>query len=296
MKIKRNNEENINQNSKNALTDFTKKQIHMNILYHKIFLSMCIIVNICLFIFIILYSNQIKEIEEINKKNTREYRKNNNYLSEQQNSINHKIVNLLSVNRRKNLLFAYSFANKNEFELVKNFITEYYDNNLFQFDLYKLHLIYQSITFNIKYDEFTDILNYHNHLLFIIHSLKDHKFGIYIDEPIQFNEDKEFISSANNLFIFSFQSKTMHEYTGKGPALKITKKKIIEIGNEEIIIYGNFYNNGGYIKDTLESFGNLVNNNIFAYKNGNFDIKYIEIFSFYLNNNKNKNNKVFPLF
>lgn len=294
MKIKRNNEENINQNSKNSLTDFRKKQIIMNILYHKIFFGMCIFVNICLFIFIMLYSNQLQEIETITQKNTREYRKNNYYLSEQQKSINHKIVNLLSINRRKNLLFSYSFSNKIEFEMVKNFITEYYRNNPLQydehiFDDYKLHIIYSSITFDINYNDFTDILNYHRNALFIIHSVKDQKFGIYVDEPMIFNEDNEFISNENRLFIFSFQSKSMHKYIGKGPALKINRNKILEIGNEEIIIYGKFYNNGGYINYTLESFENLnKNENFFAQKNGKFDIKYIEIFAFYLDMNKIK--------
>ena len=296
MKIKRNKVENINENSKNALRDFNKKQILMNILYHKIFLGMCVLVNIGLFIFSIIYKKQLNEIAYITKKNTREYRKNNYDLVEQRNSIEHKFVNLIAINRRSNLLFAYSFKNKIEFEMVKSFIMQYYRHNPLQYDenifeKYKLHLIYQSSTSEIiNYNDFTDILNYHRNSLFIINTFNDNRFGIYVDEPIIFNADKEFISSENRMFIFSFRAKSMHKYIGNGPALKISKDNILELGEEEIIIFNNFYSNGGYINYPLLSFEGLNKfDNIFTEKNGRFDINHIEIFAFYLDENKFNN-------
>ena len=292
MKIKKSKEKNINETSKNAIKDFSKKQIITNIFYHKIFLGMCIFINIGLFVFIILYQKQLKEIEFITKMNTREYRKNNFDITEQRNSIDHKLVNLIAVTRKRNIKFAYSFENQNEFETVKNMITEYYRENPLQydeniFDKYKLHMIYQSASFNSNYNHLKDILNYHRNSLFIVHTVRGKKFGIYVDEPIIFNSEKEFVSTENKLFIFSFKAKSMHKYIGKGPALKISKKKLIEIGDSEIIIYENFYNNGGFIDYPLKNFENINEyDNIFTSENGNFDIKYIEIFAFYLDENK----------
>ena len=69
--------------------------------------------------------------------------------------------------------------------------------------------------------------------------------------------------------------------------MKINKKKFIEVGDGEIIIFDNFYNNGGFIDYPMKSFENLNEyDNIFTSENGTFDIKYIEIFAFYLDENK----------
>ena len=46
---------------------------------------------------------------------------------------------------------------------------------------------------------------------------------------IIFNTDREFISSENRMFIFSFKAKSMHRYIGDGPALKISKDNILEL-------------------------------------------------------------------
>ena len=131
MKVKRNKEENLNENSKEALKDFKMKQILMNILYHKIFLGLCILVNIGLFIFYIIYRDQLQEIELLRNKYTRDYIKSDAFLNEQRSTIDHKLVNLISISRRKNILFAYSFVNKDEYEMVKNLLLNIIEKTLF---------------------------------------------------------------------------------------------------------------------------------------------------------------------
>ena len=278
MKVLKNKNEKINLYAKNAIKNFNAKRIISNILYHKIFLGMCLIINICIFIFILIYNNQIQKLEALTNRYTKDFMKNDNFLNEQRSSIEHKLVNLISINKRNNLLFAYSFANKSEYEMIINFIREYFNSeDNIQF---KLQLIYQSCSFDNSYLNKVDILNNQIISLFIIQTLDDKKFGIYFEEPILFNEKNEFISTGNRLFIFSFKSKSMHKYIGKGPALKISKNKFIELGDEEIVINGYFYNNGGYINFPLKNFENLNGkDNIFTQKKGNFDIKNIEIFS-----------------
>ena len=280
MNVSKNKNEKINLNSKNEIKKFKAKQTISNIFYHKIFLGICIIVNICLFLFILVYNNQIQKIEALFNLYSKEYMKNDNLLMDQRSSIDHKLVNLISINKRNVFLFAYSISNKNEYEMIINFIKEFFSskhNGLLQFNL---NLIYQSSTFDPSYLEKVDILNEQKISLFIIQTLDDKKFGILVDEPILFNEENEFISTKNRIFIFSFQTKSMHKYIGEGPALKINKNEFIQLGDEEIVIYGFFYNKGGYINYPLKSFDNLNGkHNIFTSKNGKFDIKNIEIFS-----------------
>ena len=282
MKIKRNDEKNINKNSKVAIKDFHKKQILTNILYHKIFLGMCAFVNFGLFIFIVMYKNQLQKIELLTKKYTREYQKNEATLEERRSTVDHKLVNIIAISKKSNdICFAYSFENKTEYEMVHNFIIQFYVNNpLESIDIgkFKLQLIYQSTSDGPDFDTFKNILNFQKKTLFIIDTVENKKFGIYLDEMIFF-ENIEFISKENKMFIFSFQTKKMYKYIGKGPGLKINKKIILEIGNEEIIIYNNFYNNGGYINFPLKGFKGL-NENIFTEGKGEFDLKKIEVFSF----------------
>ena len=292
MKVKKRENKNINISSKNAIKDFRAKQIINNILYHKIFLGMCFIVNLGLFFFIILYDNQIKEIEILTNQYNNDYRKNDYFLIDQRASIDHKIVNLISINRRRNLFFSYTISNKIEFEMVKNFIIEYYKFHPIEyyanlFEKFKLYLIYQTNLQITNFLEIKDILNYHRISLFIVETAGNCKFGIFIDELIFFNDKTDFVSTENRLFIFSFQSKSMHKYIGKGPAFKINENKILELGDEEIVIYENYIKNGGYINYPMKSFENLnENDNIFTRNNGKFEIKNMEIFAFYLDENK----------
>ena len=287
MKIKKYKKENINEDSKNTFIDYSKKQISINIFYHKIFLGLCIFANIGLFFFILMYNKQLKKIESSTKIYSREFIKNDNLLINKRTTIDHKLVNLISINRKKSLLFAYSFINKKEFEMVQNFITDYYKNNPLQYDenifeKYKLQLIYQTSSSN-KVTDFYDIFHYHRNCLLIIHTIDNSRLGIYIDEPMIFNENKEFFSNENRLFIFSFQSKSMHKYIGNEHSLKVYQNGRLEIGNKEIIINENFFNNGGLINYPLKSFENLNEyDNFFCQQNGKFDIKNIEIFAFYL--------------
>ena len=54
---------NMNQESIKSIKDFNKKQVESNIKLHKVFLSMVIVVNIILVIFIIIYKLKISSIK-----------------------------------------------------------------------------------------------------------------------------------------------------------------------------------------------------------------------------------------
>ena len=63
MKIQSNKNNNINEESIHSLQDFRKKQIITNIRYHIIFLTLLIIINIGLTIFIIFYKSKINSLK-----------------------------------------------------------------------------------------------------------------------------------------------------------------------------------------------------------------------------------------
>ena len=125
MNSKKHKEININEESKIALDDYNTKKISMNIFYYKIFLGLCIISNIGLFVFILIYQNKIKEIDSLTKSYSSKSKNEEEKYDKQQSKIDNKLTNLIAISERRNIFFSYSFLNKSEYDLAKNFILEY---------------------------------------------------------------------------------------------------------------------------------------------------------------------------
>lgn len=291
MNSKKHKEININEESKIALDDYNTKKISMNIFYYKIFLGLCIISNIGLFVFILIYQNKIKEIDSLTKSYSSKSKNEEEKYNKQQSKIDNKLTNLIAISERRNIFFSYSFLNKSEYDLAKNFILEYHHNvsniNFEQIDLiYKIKMIYQSASDYFSYVDLVKLLNYRKNALIIVNSLEDEKFGIFLDEKILFNKESKLISQGKKCFLFSFNSKKKFNFIGEKNGIKIndTTESIFIIGNEEIVIYNYFYNFGGRINYPLNSFEKLEEGkNDFINIKGMFDIKNLEIFEVYFN-------------
>ena len=291
MNSKKHKEININEESKIALDDYNTKKISMNIFYYKIFLGLCIISNIGLFVFILIYQNKIKEIDSLTKSYSSKSKNEEEKYNKQQSKIDNKLTNLIAISERRNIFFSYSFLNKSEYDLAKNFILEYHHNvsniNFEQIDLiYKIKMIYQSASDYFSYVDLVKLLNYRKNALIIVNSLEDEKFGIFLDEKIMFDKEGKLISQGKKCFLFSFNSKKKVNFIGEKNGIKIndTTESIFIIGNEEIVIYNYFYNFGGRINYPLNSFEKLEEGkNDFINIKGMFDIKNLEIFEVYFN-------------
>ena len=290
MKISKYKEIKIDDNSKIAIYDYNMKKRSMSIFYYKIFLGMCILVNIGLFIFIFIYHYKIREIESLTSIYSSQSKQKGELFNKQQINIDHKLTNLIAISKRRSLFFSYSFLNQSEFDLVKNFIVDYTFNsastsNNLEIN-YEIEMIYQSSSDYFKYVDLVELLNHRMNSLIIVNSLEDEKFGIYLDDKIEFDNHNKFVSEGKHMFLFSFKHKKMIKYIGKNSGIKIDDKSenIITIGNDEIIIYNYFYNFGGAINYPLDSFEKIdgLENN-FINLNGNFDIKNIEIFEITMN-------------
>ena len=291
MNSKKHKQININEESKIALDDYNTKKISMNIFYYKIFLGLCIISNIGLFVFILIYQNKIKEIDSLTKSYSSKSKNEEEKYNKQQSKIDNKLTNLIAISERRNIFFSYSFLNKSEYDLAKNFILEYHHNvsniNFEQIDLiYKIKMIYQSASDYFSYVDLVKLLNYRKNALIIVNSLEDEKFGIFLDEKIMFDKESKLISQGKKCFLFSFNSKKKVNFIGEKNGIKIndTTESIFIIGNEEIVIYNYFYNFGGRINYPLNSFEKLEEGkNDFINIKGMFDIKNLEIFEVYFN-------------
>ena len=291
MKITKNKEKNIDEDSKIAIGDYNFKKISMNINYYKIFLGLCILSNIGLFIFIIIYQNKLKEIETLTKAYSTQSKNEEEKYNIHQSNIDNKLTNLIAISERRNNFFSYSFLNESEYDLIKNFILDYHSNinninsNFAQNNFtYKIKMIYQSASDYFSYVDLVNLLNLRRNLLLIINSLDDEKFGIFLDEKIIFDKENQLNSEGKKFFLFSFSNKKMVKYIGKKSGIKINDKteSILVVGNNEIVIYNYFYNFGGCINYPLNSFEKLENgNNNFINIKGNFDIKNLEIFEVY---------------
>ena len=291
MKITKNKEKNIDEDSKIAIGDYNFKKISMNINYYKIFLGLCILSNIGLFVFIIIYQNKLKEIETLTKAYSTQSKNEEEKYNKHQSNIDNKLTNLIAISERRNNFFSYSFLNKSEYDLIKNFILDYHSNinninsNFAQNNFtYKIKMIYQSASDYFSYVDLVNLLNLRRNLLLIINSLDDEKFGIFLDEKIIFDKENQLNSEGKKFFLFSFSNKKMVKYIGKKSGIKINDKteSILVVGNNEIVIYNYFYNFGGCINYPLNSFEKLENgNNNFINIKGNFDIKNLEIFEVY---------------
>jgi hypothetical protein len=286
MKISKYKEISIDDNSKIAIYDYNIKKRSMNIMYYKIFLGMCILVNIGLFLFIFIYQYKIQEIEYLTSVYSSQSKQKGDLFNQQQTNIDKKLTNLIAISKKRSLFFSYSFLNQSEFDLVKNFIIDYTFNLTNpaseNFDLdYEIEMIYQSSSDYFKYVDLVELLNHRRNCLIIVNTLEDEKFGIYLNDEILFDSHNKFISEGKHMFLFSFRHKKMIKYIGKNSGIKIDDKSenIITIGNDEIIIYNYFYNFGGAINYPLDSFEKIEGlENNFIQLNGNFDIKNIEIF------------------
>ena len=269
----------MNPDSIKSLKEFNKKQIKINIRIHLFFLSMIVIINVCLFNFIIMYNNQISEIKLKSSESKSSLNSGQNNIMTQQNSIEHKLVNIFSIslNIYGNTHFSMLFEKSEEVTMVKSFINDYT-----KIDNPKLLLIYQGNNDSDDSRILLNIIQYFNNVLIIIGTKDGHKFGFFFEDTISPNSKGYFESESDKCFIFSFQNKEKYKCLNNGINLAVNKFNLFNIGDGDIIINHNFMINGGIINFPFKSFDiSGIKNNVFTEYNGEFEIYDIEIFGIF---------------
>ena len=286
MKIQSKNNNNINETSLNSLKDFNKKQVSTNIRYHKIFIVLLFVINIGLAIFITFYKLKINKIKSRTNSYTTQLNTDDEKLSNLNSILNHKIVNIACLNQFGLVKFSYIFETSEEFNTIKDIIYEYKQENenmIIKLENRNIFLLFQGLSDN--YENFLERISYYWNLAIFIETSDDKKFGVFIVDIIFPDKNDEFKANTKKIFMYSFQTKKKYDYIGKGEnVLRINEKdsdKMIIVGDDELIIYKEYYLNGGEINFPMKSFDfSTVNTNVLTGKNGKFNIRNIEAFCF----------------
>ena len=266
------NKENMNPESIKTLKEFHKKRINNNIKLHKIFLSMIILINIILIIFIIAYKTKIHDIQIKSQGNASVLKEKTNYKTSINDSILHKLVNIftISMNVIGNYHFSMVFETSEEVNMVKSFISSSTD-----IKSPSLLLIYQDVADSDNSQKILESIDCNFNILIIMETKNGEKFGFFFDKQIAPNKDGYYKLKSDKCFLFSFKNKKKYDCIGKEINFEINKEILFDIGRGDIEIYHNFDENGGKINFPFKSF-DVSNENDF--KNGYFSIKGLEIY------------------
>lgn len=273
--------ENMNKESIQSLKDFKLKQIKLNKKYYLTFIIFISLINIGLIIFIILFKSRINKINNRFQNNYSYIKDNKNSINNNQISINKKVVNIIATSSYYGVPhLSYIFEKSEEVQMVKNHLFDFYKEvEGKSLDVNKINFIFvhQGIINGDTFQSLTDNVAIENNILMVIETKNKNKFGFYSDDYILF--ENGYISLDKKCFIFSFQNKKRYNCNGTGEAFKVNKDYFFNIGNGDIIINNNFFENGGIIKSPLNSFDNgNINSSIFT-ESLEFKIKDVEIYS-----------------
>ena len=248
-------------------------------------LSIIIILNIILFLFLVVYKYDIIQtvFENQSLNNKIECLKQN---EKNITSINEKRMINLFVQRLFNNVFHYSFLLKNndEINFIKQIVFDCYPKEEFTHTKYKSYLLYQSKIDGDSKKEFLDLINYWWNIIIIIETNSNKRFGVFIHSFITLSF-KNIISDKNLLF---FDLEKLETYKLKNDGENILEFPqnndiIFKIGEDDLIIYENFtLNNSKSFSNFPKSFEFDQNydsniNPLTNTKKGYFTIKNIEM-------------------
>jgi hypothetical protein len=290
MKIKKNKgNNNIDEESKNALKDFRMNQINSNIKLHKIIIILIVLINLGLIFFIFFYKTKIAQIKKLSSSYTSDIDSQDTQLVTQRTSLYHKMVNIASLGTPHSsgvMRFSFIFEKSDEFQKIKKIVFNYrkeIGQEIFDYDKIYPLFIYQGITDSDDFYTFLSRISFFDDIVILIRTELGKKFGIYHKDSLKPTNDKnEYISNCKDVFLFTFDNDGIYKFIGKKASIQFNKDKMISLGKDELVIYNDFFTKGGYINFPLQSFDfSNVNSNILTGENGNFNIRNIEVYSFY---------------
>ena len=268
----------MNPESIRSLKEYNKKRVESNIKIHKIFLSMIIIVNIILVIFIIIYKLKISSIKSKSDINSLTLKEKVDFITSVHGSIMYKLTNIfaISMNTYGNIHFSMIFENSDEV----NFVKEILSINKVK-EKASLLLIYQDKADSDDSEILLHIIKNFSKTLILILTKNGEKFGFFFEDKI-YPENGYFESDSNRCFIFSIGKKEKYNCSPKDVMLKIDYEILFNIGNGDIEIDHDFMTYGGNINFPFKSFDIAeTKDSIFRKLNGHFEIQEMEIYAIY---------------
>ena len=273
----------MNEESKLTLKQYRLNQVLINKKYYKLVLFISFVINIGLITFIYIYKAKISQIKNLSLNHSTNINSKNKELSRKNSSIDHKIMNIaaLTLSIKGNFRFSINFENSDEFNNIKNIIYNYMNKSNSEYPRYTFFL-YQSGVDSDEFQNFMENISYFVNLLICIKAEKGNTFGIFIKKYILPDNNNEFEADTNDIFLYLFKTKKIYNFKGdKKKSLSFKKDKLISLGDDELVIYNEYWIKGGYIKYPFKSFDlSDADINSLTGLNGEFYINYLEVFSF----------------
>ena len=284
MKIKKNKDKNISEESKNALRNFRQNQINSNIKLHKIFLALVILINIGLIFFIFFYKEKISQIKKLSNTHTSNINSQDKQIVTKRSSLYNKMVNIASTGYYGAFRFSFIFEKSEEIQLVKKIFYDYKkenSNSEYNSDEIYIFFLYQGITDSDFFSSFLEKIAYFQSLIIMIQTSDGKKFGFYHSGMIAVNNNYKNEFNCGDVFLFTLDNTNIYKYKGEKKAINYKKGYLFSLGEDELIIYDEYFVHGGCIDFPLKSFDfSTVNKNILTKENGKFGIKNIEVYFF----------------
>ena len=273
----------MNEKSKSTLKKYNLNQVLVSKRYYSILLIICVLINIGLVSFIYIYKIKISQIKNLSINHSSNINFKNKELSRKSSSIDHKIMNIaaLSLSINGNFRFSINFENSDEFNNIKTIIYNYLNKSDSKYPRY-IYFLYQSGVDSDEFQNFMENISYFINLFICIQTEKGITFGIFINKFIKPDNNSEFEADTNDIFLYLFKIKKIYNFKGdKKKSLSFKRDKLISLGDDELVIFDEYWVNGGYIKYPFKSFDLSDDDvNSLTEQNGEFYIKYLEIFSF----------------
>lgn len=271
--------ENIDEQSIESIKNYHAKRIKQNICLHKVCLIMLVTINIGLLIFAILYKKQISDIKTMRAKNFTNFDVYENLIFQKSKLMDKKVMNILANNINGKAHFSYLIENTDDLILIKNFIIDFYKEKGKNYDIndFRCDLLYQEYVDGVLFENIFDNIQYYDNIVLLYRNSKG-RFGVYFKNPIDLDEDNSYKSDDDNCFIFSLETKKMYKYIGKKYSVKVSKEKVFDFGNGDIIIYSNFTEVSPKINYPFKSFDiSTVNGNPFNEEEENENSYFYDI-------------------
>ena len=286
MKVQKNKNNNISEESKQSLRDFRQQQINSNIKLHKIFLIFTIIINIGLIFFIYFYKSKINNIKKVSNLYSNKIYSQDSQIFSKKNTLYKKMVNIASLGELGAFRFSLIFDKSEEFQNIKKIIYDYKKEKgekVPNFEEIYTYFIYQGSTDSDEYSIFMNKLFYFEGITIMIETSEGKKFGIYHRGIINPDKKKKKVDSdCKDVFLFTLDSNKIYKFKGKSNSIHFNKKYLLSLGDDELVIYNEYFTNGGYIDFPLKSFDfSTVNSNILTGQNGKFGVKNVEVYIFF---------------
>lgn len=247
MEIRLKETKKVSKINKKAFEEFQEKEKQKNILLHKVVLVFFILVDILLFIFLIIYKQQIygekkerikmySQLSQVKSKN----RKLSSEIEKMQIGLRANI----DINKRG---ITFIFKDRSEFDFI-------FDKIGFQKN--KVEICFQGAFYQ---DDPTNFLKYckGEHLLFLIEHKNHMRFGAYISKgPVNDTDGDYVVENDDKAFIYNLNNKKVY-YQKSSPAYTIFKDGFFAIGDNDILIKDHFYEGKNSFCNFPKSYGDI---------------------------------------